>query len=171
MKLNEMSPEQRTEYNRTKKQESRDREYEKRDKAIEALAAAQKREERVRRNLHFFGEQSPGKNAQTCDAEIQIHREFLRALNKPDFQPGETLRSAAKRTYESWLSGPYAGGQAGEYYVPAFNRTTQRMDPDFGFQISGKPFEQLWTSPKDCTGNEPIDVLSLPPLPPNGDMR
>jgi hypothetical protein len=156
---------ERREYNRTAKQNERDRERQRRDKAIEALAAAQKREERVRRNLHFYGEETPGHDARTHAEEIQVHREFLRALAKPDVQPGETLRMVANRTYDQWLVGRYAGGDAGGYYVPAFNRTSQRFDPDFGFKIDGKPFEEVWTPPKDCNGNEPINVLALPELP------
>src|SRR5262249_37327388 len=110
--------EERKQYNRTKKQESREREYAKRNKTIEAWYAAQQQEERLRRNLHFYGEVSPGRDATTLADELQIHREFLRALNKPDVQSGESLRSVAKRTYEGWLSGPYAGNQPGEIYVP-----------------------------------------------------
>jgi hypothetical protein len=133
--------------------------------AHEAQEAVLRRMERNKRNLHFMGEEAPGRDAKTHEAELQIHREFLRALVKPGVQAGETLRAVAKRTYEAWLVGPYADGQAGEYYVPAFNRTLQRFDPDFGFQVTGKPFEELWTPPKGCTGDEPIESASLPELP------
>jgi hypothetical protein len=133
--------------------------------AIEAQEAALKLAERAMRNLHFMGEEAPGIDAKTRGAELQIHREFLRALGKPDVQAGESLRAVAKRTYQAWLVGPYADGQAGEYYVPAFNRTLQRFDPYFGFQVTGEPFEELWTPPKDCTGDEPIEIASLPELP------
>ena len=156
---------ERREYDRNAKQKERDRERQKRDKVIEAWAAAQKREERVRRNLHFYGEKAPGRDAKTHAEELQIHREFLRALDKPDVQPGETLRMVAKRTYDQWLVGRYADHHAGEYYVPAFNRTLQRFDPDFGFKLDGKAFEELWTPPKDCNGDEPIDVAAFPDLP------
>jgi hypothetical protein len=165
MKLKEMTPEQRKQYNRTKKEESRERERQRRNRVFEAQEAALQRAERTKRNLHFMGEEAPGIDAKTRGAELQIHREFLMAMGQPDVQEGETLRAIAKRTYEAWLVGPYADGQAGEYYVPAFNRTLQRFDPDFGFQVTGQPFEELWTPPKDCTGDEPIDIASLPELP------
>src|SRR5262249_32037777 len=50
-------------------------------------------------NLCYFGEQAPGVDAKTAEAEIQIHREFLRAMDEPDVQPGETLRQLAERTW------------------------------------------------------------------------
>jgi hypothetical protein len=165
MKLKEMTLEQRKQYNRTKKEESRERERQRRKRAIEAQEAALTRAEWAKRSLHFMGEEAPGRDAESHEAELQIHREFLRAMGKPDVQADESLRAVAKRTYEAWLVGPYADGQAGEYYVPAFNRTLQRFDPDLGFQVSGKPFEELWTPPKDCTGDEPIEIASLPELP------
>jgi hypothetical protein len=165
MNVKQMTLEQRREYNRTKKQESRERELQRRKRAIEVQEAAFKRAERAKRNLHFMGEEAPGIDAKTHDAELQVHREFLRAMGQPDVQEGETLRTIAKRTYEAWLVGPYADGRTGEYYVPAFNRTLQRFDPDFGFQVTGKPFAELWTPPKDCTGDELIDTTALPTLP------
>jgi hypothetical protein len=110
MKVTQMTLEQRREYNRTKKQESREREQQRHKRAIEAQEAALKRAERAKRDLHFMAEEAPGRDATTCDAELQIHREFLRALGKPDVQSGESLRAVAKRTYEAWLVGPYADG-------------------------------------------------------------
>ena len=148
-----------------KKKESRERERQRHKRAIEAQEAALTCAKRTKRNLHFMGEEAPGRDAKTHEAELQIHREFLRALGKPDVQPGETLRAVAKRTYQAWLVGPYADGQADEYYVPAFDRTLQRLDPDFGFQVTGKPFEELRTPPNGCTGNEPVETASLPELP------
>jgi len=37
-----------------------------------------------------------------------------------------------------------------------------------GIRDAAKPewFETHWRAPDDCTGNEPIDIASLPPLPP-----
>jgi hypothetical protein len=37
-----------------------------------------------------------------------------------------------------------------------------------GIRDGAKPgwFDQHWKAPKDCTGDEPIDIASLPPLPP-----
>lgn len=131
-------------------------------RAIEAQEAAFTRAERAKRNLHFFGEEAPGCDAQSHETELQIHREFLRAMGKPDVQANETLRMVAKRTYEAWIVGPYSMDQT---YVSAFNRVLQQFDPDFGFELDRKPFEELWTPPKDCTGDEPIEIASLPELP------
>jgi len=40
----------------------------------------------------------------------------------------------------------------------------QHFDPDFGFEITDQPFEEIWTPPSDCTGEELIDLASLPNL-------
>ena len=152
--------EEQKKQNRERQQRHREREKQKRDNTIEAQQDAHERAVRTSRNPHFSGESSPGHNAQTFAEELQIHREFLRSLGKPDVTPGETLRMVAKRTYEAWLAGPYAW----KSYVPAFNRAAQQFDPDFGFEVSGN-FEQTWEPPKDCTGNEPIDIAGLPGLP------
>jgi hypothetical protein len=152
--------------NRERQRRHRQREAQKKDHSIEAQRVASERAERKRRNLHFFGESSPGRDAQTCVEELQIHREFLRALEEPDVQPGETLGAVAKRTREGWVKGPFACGLYGPpIYVPAFDRTNQRFDPEFGFTIGDAPFEDIWTPPKDCTGDELIDLGALPKLP------
>src|SRR5882672_12268969 len=94
--------------NRERQRLHRQREAQKKAHSIEAQRLASERAERMRRDPHFFGEASPGRDAQTCAEELQIHREFLRALGQPDVQPGETLRSIAKRNYEHWVKGPFA---------------------------------------------------------------
>jgi hypothetical protein len=152
--------------NRERQRRHRQREAQKRAHSIEAQRLASERAERMRRDPHFFGESSPGCNAHTFADELQIHREFLRALGKEDVQPGETLRTIAKRTYENWVKGPFTCRIYGPpIYVSAFNRTNQRFDPDFGFGIGDAPFEEIWTPPKDCTGDELIDLGALPKLP------
>ena len=155
-----MTTEEQRKQNRERQQRHREREKQKREHTIEAQQTAHGQAARAKRNPHFFGESSPGSNAQTFAEELQIQREFLRALGKPDVTPGETLRMVAKRTYEAWLAGPYAW----KSYVPAFNRAAQQFDPDFGFEISGD-FDQTWEPPKDCTGDELIDAAGLPNLP------
>jgi hypothetical protein len=60
------------------------------------------------RDLHFFGECRPGRNSDTFEQEVALHREFLRALDKPDVRDGETLPSLAERTYQAWISGPFS---------------------------------------------------------------
>ena len=152
--------------NRERQRRHRKRQKQKRARALEAQRLACEREERMRRGPHFFGESSPGRNAKTLADELQIHREFLRALGKEDVQDGETLRSVAKRAFEAWLKGPYACRSCGPpFYAPAFNRVRQQFDPDFGFGIGDAPFETIWTPPKDCTGDEVIEVGALPRLP------
>jgi hypothetical protein len=152
--------------NRERQRRHRHREAQKKARSIEAQRVASERAERMRRGPHSFGESSPGCNARTCAEELQIHREFLRALGKEDVQPGETLRTIAKRTYETWIEGPFTCRIYGPpIYVPAFNRTNQQFDPEFGFSIGDVLFEEIWMPPKDCTGDEPIDVAALPRLP------
>src|ERR1700730_3711002 len=109
--------------NRERQPRHREREAQKKARSIEAQRVASERAERMRRDLHSFGEFSPGRNAQTCAEELQIHREFLRALGLPDIQPGETLRTVAKRTYEAWVIGPFTCRSYGPpFYVPALDR-------------------------------------------------
>ena len=151
--------------NRERQRRHRQREAQKRANAIEAQRVASERAERKRRDLHYFGESSPGCNANTFADELQVHREFLRALGKEDVKHGETLRTVAKRTFEAWLTGPFACQSYGPpFYVPAFDRTSQQFDPEFGFTIGDAPFEEIWAPPKDCTGDEPIDQGALPKL-------
>jgi hypothetical protein len=163
MKIADMSPEARRAYNAAAKRKERAKLAEKSDKAKAAAIEKQQDEHekyiRAGRNPHFFGEEAPGRDAKTHDSELSIHREFLRALNQPDVQEGETLRMVAKRVWDAWLVGRYSFERE---YVPAFNRRLQQFDPDFGFAISDK-YE--WEPPKDCTGDEPIDVVALPELP------
>jgi hypothetical protein len=152
--------------NRERQRLHRKRQKEKRARALEAQRLASERAERMRRGPYFFGESSPGRNANTLVDELQIHREFLRALGNEDVQDGETLRTVAKRAFEAWLIGPFTCRSCGPpFYAPAFNRVRQQFDPDFGFGIGDDPFEEIWTPPKDCTGDEVIDVAALPKLP------
>jgi hypothetical protein len=152
--------------NRERQRRHRERQKQNLARSIEAERLAIERAERMRRGPHFFGESSPGRNANTFTDELQIHREFLRALGKEDVQDGETLRTVAKRAFEAWLTGPFTCRSCGPpFYAPAFNRVRQQFDPDFGFGIGDVVFENIWTSPKDCTGDELIDVGTLPNLP------
>jgi hypothetical protein len=149
---------------RQRKRRQRDRDKQKRIRALEAQNAAAERAERRHRNLHFYAEVSPGRNATTLVDEVQIHREFLRCLGADDVRENETLREVARRTYGEWMKlacrdyGP-------RIYVPAFNRTRQEFDREFGYEIDDTSFEASWSPPKDCTGDEPIDVIKLPELP------
>src|SRR5689334_22228971 len=55
-------------------------------------------------NLSGFGEVSYDTPARTWLEEVQVHRSWLRALEQPDVQPGETLRQLAKRTWDALLN-------------------------------------------------------------------
>jgi hypothetical protein len=152
--------------NRERQRRHRKRQKQKRARALEAQRLDTERQERIRRGPHFFGESSPGRNANTLADELQIHREFLRALGQKDVQDGETLRALAKRAFEAWLMGPFTCRSCGPpFYAPAFSRARQQFDPDFGFGIGDVLFEDIWMSPKDCSGDEVIDVGALPKLP------
>jgi hypothetical protein len=152
--------------NRERQRRHRQREAQKRARSIEAQRLASERAERKRRGLHYFGESSSGCNANNFADELQIHREFLRALGKEDVKDGETLRTVAKRAFEAWLTGRFACRSYGPpFYVPAFDRISQQFDPDFGFGIGDASFEEIWTPPKDSSGDELIDVAALPKLP------
>jgi|HubBroStandDraft_6_1064221.scaffolds.fasta_scaffold249644_2 hypothetical protein len=151
--------------NRERQRRHRLREAHKRANAIEAQRVASERAERKRRDLHYFGESSSGCNANNFAEELQIHREFLRALGKEDVKDGETRRAVAKRVFEAWLTGPFTCRYAPPFYVPAFDRTSQQFDPEYGFTIGDAPFEEIWTPPKDSSGDELIDVAALPKLP------
>jgi hypothetical protein len=152
--------------NRERQRRHRQREAQKRARSIEAQRLASERAERMRRGPHFFGESSPGCNANNFAEELQIHREFLRALGKEDVKHGETLRTVAKRAFEAWLTSPFTCRLYGPpFYVPAFDRISQQFDPDFGFAIGDAPFEEIWMPPKDSAGDELIDRAVLPRLP------
>jgi hypothetical protein len=152
--------------NRERQRRHRQREAQQRAHSIEAQRLASEGAERMRRGPHFFGESSQGCNANTVADELQIHREFLRALGKEDVKNGETLRTVAKRAFDAWLTGPFTCRSYGPlFYVPAFDRISQQFDPDFGFAIGDAPFEEIWTPPSDCSGDERINVRALPRLP------
>jgi hypothetical protein len=145
--------------NRERQRRHRQREAKKRAHSVQTQQVANERAERSRRGPHFLGESPPKRSANTFADELQIHREFLRALGKEDVRDGETLRTAAKRAFEAWLTGPFTCRSCGPpFYAPAFNRVRQQFDPDFGFGIGDVLFEDIWTSPKDCTGEEVVEV-------------
>jgi hypothetical protein len=150
---------------RERKRKQRERDKQKRVRALEAQQVAVERAERRRRNLCFFGEITTGHNATTFEEELAVHREFLRALREPDIQDGESLRSVAQRAFRAWVAGPFASRDGRTIYVPGFNRAAQKFDSEFGFVIDDVPFDEVWSPPKDCSGDEPIEVDALPELP------
>src|SRR5690349_19951232 len=68
-------------------------------------------------NLCGFAETAYDTPAQTCLEEIQVHRSWLRAMDQPDIQEGETLRQLAKRTWEALLRASDLGVVTDEYGV------------------------------------------------------
>jgi hypothetical protein len=106
---------------------------------------------------------------------LQIHREFLRALDQPDVQPGETLRQVAKRCWASWLdkstswtfNGKELVANPPNAFLAAFNRSRQEFDGFHGFDGThwrNEIFQNIWRPP-NCSGDEEIDVSTLPRLP------
>src|SRR5437899_1813400 len=91
-------------------------------KEEETAEEADEREQCRKFDLRFFGESGFEQNAQSCSEEIHIHRQFLRALNQPDIQEGETLRQLAKRTWDALLSYEFTSvdGDTAEW-IPMFN--------------------------------------------------
>ena len=96
-----------------------------------AAEAAKERAQYVALNLCSFAETGFETPAQTCQEEIQVHRSWLRALDQPDVQPGETLRQLAKRTWNALLDskgfgviksgGKWNDGENGRQRVEGFD--------------------------------------------------
>jgi len=146
-----------------------------------------------RLNLCGFSEVAFDTPAQTWLEEVQIHRSWLRALDQPDVLPGESLKELARRTWQSlldskgycdtdggskWVDGQWVRGYDVSY--PLFSPSQQHFQIPFdskqfpegpfieGIRDAAKPgwFDTYWKAPKDCSGDEPIDITTLPPLPP-----
>src|SRR6266446_3168004 len=147
-----------------------------------------------RLNLCGFSEVASGVPARTCEEEIQVHRSWLRALQQPEILPGESLKELARRTWQSlldskgygvgtdggskWVDGQWVRGF--DVFYPLFSPSQQHFQIPFdskrfpdgpfieGIRDAAKPgwFDATWKAPKDCTGDEPIDIASLPALPP-----
>ncbi len=159
-----------------KKDSSKERTQKYRERLSERrAAAAEETDERFqcsKFDLRFFGESGFDQNAQTCQEEIHIHRQFLRALSQPDVQEGETLRQLAKRTWDSLLVYEFTSVGV-DTWIPMFNPTNQTFDggpnPGHGYVVRGAMnpdwFDTHWVPPKNCDGNEPIDRENLKSLP------
>jgi hypothetical protein len=139
------------------------REEEDDDRAIE-------REKAARLDLRFFGESGFERSAESSRDEINIHRQFLRALNQSDVQPGETLRDLARRCWNALLNaeqiGVYESGH--DVWLPMFNAKLLQFDAWHGYTVSGALrsgyFDAHWQPPRD--GDEAISLDDLPNLPP-----
>jgi hypothetical protein len=138
-------------------------------------------------DLRFFGESAYNRNAESAQDEIHIHRQFLRALDQPDVLSNETLRELAKRVWGALLNADGIGiskwpdhlrakYQSGyDVWFPYFDPALQDFHGWFGVAIHGaaRPdfHDAHWIPPNDCRGDEPIDLKSLPPLPPMRKVR
>jgi hypothetical protein len=167
-KIKEMTPEEKTAYDRENKRRQRNKEKAERQSSREAALAKihadevnrEGLEDRKKANKCFPGEVSPGVDASTIADALQVCREFARVLNQPDVQPGESLYDFEKRVWNVWAN---QGG-------PFLNRKTQVLSPGWGNHWmvrdywTQKPFEESW---KPLSGaKKPLDVTSLSPLPP-----
>ena len=132
-------------------------------------------------NLCGFAETAYDTPAKTCAEEIEVHRCWLRALEESDVKQGETLRELARRTWNALLNSKGLGvvtDERGVWY-PCFQPSKQHFQIPFdSTQFPGGPlgerirdaakpewFDIHWVAPADCSGDEPIDLKSLPPLP------
>lgn len=167
MKMSELTPEQqqvRREYNRPQQKKIRDKkalkQIAKMDATVDLERARRVNDEgwrnRLARNICFFGEVSPGVDAQTIQDAIHICREFARALDQPDVQQDESLRDFELRIGRVWAE---QGG-------PFLNRKTQTLSPGWGTGTSGEgywlPFEEKY---KPLPGAaQKVDTEKLSPL-------
>jgi hypothetical protein len=129
---------------------------------------------RIKHNQCVLGEITPGVDAKTIDEALAIAREFARALDIADVQPGESLYDFERRIFDGWVSYDKfvgrndAGGNlpgAGGGHAPLLNRQTGELSPgrgrDYWVEHCGG-FEKSWTPLPGA--KEKIDVASLPKL-------
>jgi hypothetical protein len=147
--------------------------------AIERAEAAEEHRIMKDLDLRFFGDSAFDHPAGWMDQEVHIHRQFLRALDQPDVQPGETLKMLAERVWNALFSRKphlYIEKPDGSFYATGFEPKTQDWS-FYGWRVKPvkpiKPgdasfasFAENWRPPRDCTGDEVIDLESLPALPP-----
>jgi hypothetical protein len=129
-------------------------------------------------DLRYFGESAFEHNAESLAEEVHIHRQFLRALRAfgqpdvQDVQPGETLRELARRTWNAYLEFDRSSG-----WVPLFSAKLQTFGTGIGMgnnwpgysipeALKDGWYDANWIPPKDCTGDEQINLGDLPELPP-----
>src|SRR6267378_6614108 len=135
-----------------------------REKQEAAAEAAEEIAKMKALDLRFFGESAYGKNAETAQDEIRIHRQFLRALSQSDVQDGEeTLRQLSKRVWHALLNAKNIGVstwpvhlrdkyESGyDAWIPALNPRTEKFDGWYGFEVCGalRPdwFDAHWQAP------------------------
>ena len=78
-----MSVEERREYNRLRKQKQREREKQQSEKYLAELEEKEEREIYKTRNLHFFGEESPGVDGRHCESGTIARLRRLRSFPVP----------------------------------------------------------------------------------------
>lgn len=119
-----------------KKDRSRNRMRKSRERLKEKQEAAAEVADTVAQyralNLCGFSEIAFDTPARTREEEISAHRSWLRALEEPDVQPGETLRELAQRTWNALLNskglgvnidggGKWVDAENGKQWVPGFD--------------------------------------------------
>jgi hypothetical protein len=184
----QMSKKELKQYNRIKKQESRQREKDEKDKVHKANIAALEAEshskrfeteeqktlrehrrelrQRVLKGLCLLGEVSPGVDADNISDALQIAREFARAMGSPDIVTGESLLQFEERTWIEWTH--YEGfKEVGSKYdstpgaCPYLNRSTQQLSPGWGndYWLEGG-FKNSWTP---LPGSD-VPIVEIPEL-------
>ena len=101
-RIRDMSVEEKREYDKLHKRKSRARE---KVQFAEVKAQAEKDsifKSRASQGLSFFGEIRTGVDA-TGPELVRVLREWLRALEQPDIQKGETTGQLAKRCWDAWM--------------------------------------------------------------------
>jgi len=168
MKISEMTPEQRCEYNNKRQKQFRARQKQTRAD-LKKSALERRREDQMNRagEAHrkatgrcFLGEVSPGIDADNLEDALQVAREMARALKLDDVKQGESLFEFERRVWTKWVD---EGG-------PFLIRQTQGLKRGWGrdYLLSFGGFEKSWVSL--CSG-QLIDVESLEPLPPIPEIK
>lgn len=158
----DMTVEERREYNRKAKQESRARQAETIKLAAQKVAEKEQAEflkKCLKFNACYFGEIAPNQSAPNAEEELQISREFCRALHLPDIADGETIRDFVLRVLRQWAKEPEG--------ALAFNRATQRFMREIRFDIHPEDLADVlmtYKFPEGC--DAPVDLAQLPELPP-----
>jgi len=168
MKISEMTPEQKHQYNAKRQKEFRARRRLAQDAALDEQRSRQMEradfEYRKRTGRCWIGEVSPGVDADNLQDALQVAREMARALRLNDVHQGESLYEFERRVWTEWVN---KGG-------PLLVRETQKLaggnSPDQrDYLLSFGGFEKCWLPLPGS--NQPLDIESLEPLPPIPEIK
>jgi hypothetical protein len=136
-------------------------------------------------NLCCFSEVGYDTPARNQLEEVQAHRSWLRALEQPDVQPGETLRQVARRTWQALLNskdllvstdngGEWIDGENGRQWVPGYGVCYPLFDPrkqhfQFPFDSNRFPDGPFCEAVRDGAKPEWFDQHWRPPGDCSGD--